>query len=134
MLWQTSPAATELETHVLDWLRQLLNLPRSFTGVIQDSASSATLAAVLTGREKALGFKGNQEGLATHPSVRVYCSAEAHSSIDKAIWIAGIGQTNLVRVATRDRTGTSHSGRSRSRSPSSGAGRDHRQHQHGRDG
>jgi len=102
MLWQTSPAATELETHVLDWLRQLLNLPRSFTGVIQDSASSATLAAVLTGREKALGFKGNQEGLATHPSVRVYCSAEAHSSIDKAIWIAGIGQTNLVRVATRE--------------------------------
>ncbi|MEM7045152.1 MAG: pyridoxal-dependent decarboxylase [Pseudomonadota bacterium] len=102
MLWQTSPAATELETRILDWLRQMLDLPESFEGVIQDSASSATLAAILTGREKALGFSGNQDGLAVHPPVRVYCSAQAHSSIDKAIWIAGIGQTNLVRVTTRD--------------------------------
>ena len=98
MLWQTSPAATELETVTLKWLRHLIGLPTSFAGVIQDSASSATLAAVLTGREKALGFRGNQDGLAAHPAVRVYCSAQAHSSIDKAIWIAGIGQTNLVRV------------------------------------
>ncbi len=98
MLWQTSPAATELETHVLGWLRNMLNLPEPFQGVIQDSASSATLAAILTGRERALAFKGNQDGLAAHPPIRVYCSAQAHSSIDKAIWIAGIGQTNLVRV------------------------------------
>ena len=98
MLWQTSPAATELETQVLDWLRQMLGLPEGFHGVIQDSASSATLAAILTAREKALAFKGNQDGLAAHPPVRVYCSAQAHSSIDKAIWIAGIGQTNLVKV------------------------------------
>ena len=98
MLWQTSPAATELETLTLDWLRQMLNLPDPFQGVIQDSASSATLAAILTGREKTLGFKGNQDGLAAHPPVRVYCSEQAHSSIDKAIWIAGIGQTNLVSV------------------------------------
>ncbi len=98
MLWQTSPAGTELETHVLDWLRQMLALPADFHGVIQDSASSATLAAVLTGRERALGFKGNQAGLAGQPAVRVYCSAQAHSSIDKAIWIAGIGQDNLVKV------------------------------------
>ncbi|MDH3660276.1 MAG: pyridoxal-dependent decarboxylase [Alphaproteobacteria bacterium] len=102
MLWQTSPAATELETHVLGWLRQLLNLPESFQGVIQDSASSATLAAVLTGRERALGFRGNLDGLAAHPPVRVYCSEQAHSSIDKAIWIAGIGEANLVKVATGD--------------------------------
>ncbi|MEZ5931877.1 MAG: pyridoxal-dependent decarboxylase [Alphaproteobacteria bacterium] len=101
MLWQTSPAATELETRVLDWLRHMLNLPSSFQGVIQDSASSATLAAILTGREQALGFKGNQDGLAAHPPIRVYTSAQAHSSIDKAVWISGIGQTNLVRVATR---------------------------------
>ncbi|MGI9487595.1 MAG: pyridoxal phosphate-dependent decarboxylase family protein [Geminicoccaceae bacterium] len=100
MLWQTSPAATELETLTLNWLRQMLNLPESFHGVIQDSASSATLAAILTGREHVLGFKGNQDGLAAHPPVRAYCSEQAHSSIDKAIWIAGIGQANLVKVAT----------------------------------
>jgi aromatic-L-amino-acid decarboxylase len=98
MLWQTSPAATELETHVLDWLRQMIGLPEAFEGVIQDSASSATLAAILTGRERVLGFRGNQDGLAGHPAIRVYCSAQAHSSIDKAIWIAGIGQTNLIKV------------------------------------
>jgi len=98
MLWQTSPSATELETHVLDWLRQMVGLPTSFTGVIQDSASSATLAAILTGRERALRFQGNKDGLAAHPPIRVYTSTQAHSSIDKAIWIAGIGQTNLVRV------------------------------------
>ena len=99
MLWQTSPAATELETHVLGWLRHMLGLPANFEGVIQDSASSATLAAVLTGREKALGFRGNDEGLAAHPAVRVYCSDQA-SSIDKANWIAGIGRNNLVKITT----------------------------------
>ena len=98
MLWQTSPAATELETHVLDWLRQMIGMPEAFKGVIQDSASSATLAAILTGRERALGFRGNQDGLAVHPAIRVYCSAQAHSSIDKAIWIAGIGQANLIKI------------------------------------
>ena len=98
MLWQTSPAATEIETRVLDWLRQGLGLPKGFAGVIQDSASSATLAAVLTMRERALGFTGNQRGLAGGPVLRVYCSAEVHSSIDKAIWIAGIGQDNLVKL------------------------------------
>ncbi len=102
MLWQTSPAATELETRVLEWLRQMLGLPAGFHGVIQDSASSATLAAILTGRERALRFQGNTDGLAAHLPIRVYCSAQAHSSIDKAVWIAGIGQNNLVKVATRD--------------------------------
>jgi len=98
MLWQTSPAATELETLTLDWLRQGLGLPDDLKGVIQDSASSATLAAVLTMRERALSWRGNREGLAGHAPVRVYCSAEVHSSIDKAVWIAGIGQQNLVKV------------------------------------
>ncbi len=98
MLWQTSPAATEIETRVLDWLRQGLGLPEGFAGVIQDSASSATLAAVLTMRERALNFEGNQSGLAGGPTLRIYCSAEVHSSIDKAIWIAGIGQHNLVKL------------------------------------
>ncbi len=159
MLWQTSPAATELETHVLGWLRQMLALPESFRGVIQDSASSATLAAILTGRERALGFKGNQDGLAAHPPVRVYCSAQAHSSIDKAVWIAGIGQTNLVKVAARDggkfgacagpsadpsqpcsrwlrsrRAGSGDPSRLGSRPLPSRFDSHHRQHQHRRDG
>ena len=100
MLWQTSPAATELETRVLDWLRQAVGLPKGFAGVIHDSASSATLAAVLTMREKALDWQGNRAGLARHPAVRIYCSAQVHSSIDRAIWISGIGEDNLVRIAT----------------------------------
>ena len=98
MLWQTSPAGTELETRMMEWLRQMIGLPDGFAGVIQDSGSSATLAAILVGREKALAFKGNAEGLAGHPAVRVYCSDQAHSSIDKACWIAGIGQDNLVKL------------------------------------
>ncbi len=98
MLWQTSPAATEMETRMMDWLRQALDLPEPFQGVIQDSASSATLAAVLTMREKALNWKGNQDGLFSQKPLRIYCSSEVHTSIDRAIWVAGIGQQNLVRV------------------------------------
>lgn len=101
MLWQTSPAATELETVMMQWLRQAVGLPDGFHGVIQDSASSATLAAVLTMRECALGFAGNKNGLTAHPQVRIYASDQTHSSIDKAIWIAGIGQDNLVKVPIR---------------------------------
>ena len=98
MLWQTSPAATEMETRVLDWLRQGLGLPEGFHGVIQDSASGATLAAVLTMRERALNWQGNSDGLAAHKATRVYASREVHTSIDRAIWIAGVGEANLVRV------------------------------------
>ncbi|MCB1424529.1 MAG: pyridoxal-dependent decarboxylase [Zhengella sp.] len=98
MLWQTSPAATEMETRMMDWLRQAIGLPAHFSGVIQDSASSATLAAVLTMRERALEWGGNRHGLCGQPRLRVYASAEVHSSIDRAIWISGIGQDNLVRV------------------------------------
>ncbi|GJD53500.1 Tryptophan decarboxylase [Methylobacterium crusticola] len=98
MLWQTSPAATELETRVMDWLRQMIGLPAGFAGVIQDSASGATLAALLTARERALGWAGNLEGLSGQPRLRVYASAEVHSSVDKAVRIAGIGDANLVRI------------------------------------
>ena len=98
MLWQTSPAATELETRVLDWLRQGLGLPEGFSAVIQDSASAATLAAVLTMRERALNWRGNVEGLSQAGRLRIYASAEVHTSIDRAIWIAGIGEENLVRI------------------------------------
>ncbi|SFU84800.1 aromatic-L-amino-acid decarboxylase [Methylobacterium sp. 174MFSha1.1] len=98
MLWQTSPAATELETRVMDWLRRMIGLPEGFSGVIQDSASGATLAALLTARERALGFTGNANGLAGGPVLRVYASAQVHSSVDKAVRIAGYGDANLVRI------------------------------------
>ena len=102
MLWQTSPAATEMETRMVDWLRQALGLPAGFQGVIQDSATSANLCAVLTMRERALAWRGNESGLSGEPSLRVYASPETHSSIDKSIRIAGIGQGNLVKVPTDD--------------------------------
>ena len=100
MLWQTSPAATEIETVMIDWLRQAMGLPDGFKGVIQDSASSATLSAVLTMREKTLEFSGNSTGLAGRGNLRIYASAQVHSSIDKACWVAGIGQDNLVKIET----------------------------------
>ena len=98
MLWQTSPAATEMELRMMDWLRHALGLPDAFSGVIQDSASSATLAAVLTMRERALKWTGNQKGLSAQPRLRIYCSEQVHTSIDRAIWVAGIGQDNLVKL------------------------------------
>lgn len=101
MLWQTSPAATEMETVMMDWLRQSIGLPDGFKGVIQDSASSATLAAVLVMRERALDWAGNREGLSGQPRLRVYASNEVHTSVDRAIWIAGIGAENLVRIPTQ---------------------------------
>lgn len=101
MLWQTSPAATEMETVMLDWLRQAIGLPVGFSGVIQDSASSATLAAVLTMRERALNWAGNKQGLSGRPRLRIYASTEVHTSIDRAIWVAGIGEENLVRIPTK---------------------------------
>ena len=100
MLWQTSPAATELETRVLDWLRQALGLPDALHGVIQGTASEATLAAVLTMRERALKWEGNKTGLSTQKPLRIYTTTEVHTSIDRAIWVAGIGQDNLIRIPT----------------------------------
>lgn len=100
MLWQTSPAATEMEGVMVDWLRQAMGLPAGWSGVIQDSASSATLSAVLTMRERATGWTGNREGLSGKGALRIYCSEQAHSSIDRAAWVAGIGQENLVKLPT----------------------------------
>ena len=100
MLWQTSPAATELESRMIDWLRQAVGLPEGFSGVLQDSASSATLVAVLTMREKALAWAGNKAGLTGQPRLRVYASDQVHTSIDRAIWVSGIGADNLVRIET----------------------------------
>ena len=98
MLWQTSPAATELETRVLDWLRQMTGLPEGFTGVIQDSASSAILCALLTARERATGWRANEEGVGAVGPLRVYCSTETHSATEKGAKIAGLGRANVRKI------------------------------------
>lgn len=102
MLWQTSPAATEVEQAMMLWLREALGLPGRFSGTIHDSATTATLSAVLTMRERALNWHGLQAGLSGMPTLRLYASAEAHSSVDKAARVAGIGQQNLVKIPTDD--------------------------------
>jgi aromatic-L-amino-acid decarboxylase len=107
MLWQTSPAATELEEAVMDWLRQMLGLPDDFRGVIQDTASTATLCALLCARERASQFQINKEGFSTwsgpeRGSLRIYASSEAHSSVEKGLKIAGFGSQNLVLISTDD--------------------------------
>jgi aromatic-L-amino-acid/L-tryptophan decarboxylase len=98
MKWETSPAATELEEAVMKWLQQMTGIPENFQGVIQDSASTATLCAILTAREKLTDFSVNNDGMQQQSTMRVYCSSEAHSSIEKAVKIAGIGKNNLVRI------------------------------------
>jgi aromatic-L-amino-acid decarboxylase len=100
MLWRTSPAATELETVTLNWLRQLLGLPDSFEGVIYDTASIATLHALIAARQVAVPAV-RAKGLAGHalPPLRVYCSQEAHSSVDKAVIAIGLGHEALRRIA-----------------------------------
>lgn len=100
MIWQTSPAATEVEQVMIQWLRAALGLPEGFSGTIHDSATTATLSAVLTMREQALGWEGLHKGLSGAPRLRLYASAETHSSVDKAARLAGIGQENLVKVPT----------------------------------
>ena len=105
MLWQTSPACTEIETQVLDWLVDMLDLPEKFKsttdcggGVIQDTASSATLCALLAARERASGFTTRERGL--EPDVIAYCSEETHSSMEKAMSIAGFGREKLRKIGT----------------------------------
>lgn len=98
MVWQTSPAATELEELVLEWLRQMLGLPEGMIGVIQDTASTATLCALLSAREKATNFKSNAIGI-REPLI-VYSSDQTHSSIEKGVKIAGFGRDNLRLIPT----------------------------------
>ncbi|HEV8239211.1 MAG TPA: pyridoxal-dependent decarboxylase [Thermoanaerobaculia bacterium] len=103
MLWSTSPACTELETHVMDWLVEALGLPAAFRsdgpggGVIQDTASSAVLCAILAARERTTDGAGNARGV--DGNVTVYCSTQTHSSVEKGVAIAGIGRENLRAVA-----------------------------------
>jgi aromatic-L-amino-acid/L-tryptophan decarboxylase len=99
MLWSTSPACTELETHVLDWLVGMLGLPEKFLssstggGVIQDTASSASLCALLAARERATQFQSNKKGC--DGRLIAYASTQTHSSIEKDVKIAGLGSENL---------------------------------------
>jgi aromatic-L-amino-acid/L-tryptophan decarboxylase len=103
MLWATSPACTELESHVLDWLVQMLGLPEKFLstdtggGVIQDTASSASLCALLAGRERATQYSSNAKGC--DGKLVAYCSTQTHSSVEKAVKIAGLGTENLRAIA-----------------------------------
>ena len=107
MLWSTSPACTELETHVLDWLVPMLGLPSKFLstsaggGVIQDTASSASLCALLAARERATQFVSNSKGC--DGRLVAYCSTQTHSSVEKAMKIAGVGAENLRQIPVDDK-------------------------------
>lgn len=101
MSWLTSPAATELEQRVMEWLQQALGLPEDFTGVIQDTASTATLCSILTARERFT--KINKDGFYNQVKpFRIYCSSEAHSSIEKGVKIAGFGSQHLIKIAINE--------------------------------
>ncbi|MEE2877275.1 MAG: pyridoxal-dependent decarboxylase [Candidatus Neomarinimicrobiota bacterium] len=107
MLWAASPACTEVETHMMDWLVEMLDLPVHFLstsdggGVIHDTASSATLCALLAGRERATAGLGNRDGVKT--GLTAYTSNQSHSSVEKAVKIAGLGSNNL-RLIEVDKT------------------------------
>ncbi|MBP1646564.1 MAG: aromatic-L-amino-acid decarboxylase [Bacteroidetes bacterium] len=98
MSWATSPAATELEERAMEWLREMIGLPAGFTGVIQDTASTATLCSILTAREARSDYTINSRGFTPEHRVTVYCSSEAHSSVEKAVKIAGIGKEHLRKI------------------------------------
>ena len=98
MLWRTGPAATELEERVCDWLRRMVGLPEGFAGHINDTASMSTLVALAAARHGVPGLDARQRGLAGGPPLAVYCSEEAHSSVDKAVLTLGIGLDGLRRL------------------------------------
>ncbi|HJW44039.1 MAG TPA: pyridoxal-dependent decarboxylase [Geothrix sp.] len=101
MSWQTSPAATEVEEVVMDWLRQMVGLSTAFTGVIHDTASTATFTALLCAREKVSEYAQNTEGLQSGEApLVVYASDQAHSSIEKAALLAGFGRSYLRLIPT----------------------------------
>lgn len=101
MSWQTSPAATEVEEVVMDWLRQMVGLSPAFTGVIHDTASTATFTALLCAREKVSGYAQNTEGLQSGEApLVVYASDQGHSSIEKAALLAGFGRSFLRLIPT----------------------------------
>ncbi len=135
LAWQSSPALTELEEVTTDWLRQMVGLSPAWSGVIQDTASTSTLVALLCARERATNYSFARGGLqAEHRPLVVYASAHSHSSVEKAALLAGFGRENLrlipydavVRDARRcARGGDRHGHRRRT-----AAVRDRRDHRH----
>ena len=106
MLWRTSPAATELEELTMDWLRQMLGLPAGFFGVIADTASSNTLYALAAAREVRPKLRIREHGTVARtdlPPMYIYCSEEAHSSVDKAVMTLGFGLNALRKISTDDK-------------------------------
>ncbi|MDQ7819107.1 MAG: pyridoxal-dependent decarboxylase [Armatimonadota bacterium] len=100
MLWKTSPAATELEEVALGWLRQMVGLPGEFFGVIMDTASVASLCAIAAAREAVAEYPVRLRGLAGGPRLRLYTSEQAHSSVEKAALVLGLGQDGVRKIPT----------------------------------
>ncbi|MCL4160936.1 UNVERIFIED_CONTAM: hypothetical protein GTU68_036096 [Idotea baltica] len=98
MIWETSPAAAELEERMMNWLMKLMGIPSDWSGVIQSTASDATLCAILSAREAATSFEINANGFSGETTFRVYASSQTHSSIEKGVKIAGIGKENMVKI------------------------------------
>jgi aromatic-L-amino-acid decarboxylase len=98
MMWDTSPAAAELEEQMMNWLKYLIHLPSNFEGVIQDTASTSTLCSLLTAREVKTSYGINSRGYYDYKTMKVYCSSETHSSIEKAVKIMGVGKENLQKI------------------------------------
>ncbi len=98
MKWDTSPASTELEERMMEWLRDAMGIPNDWSGVIQDTGSTSTLASILTAREQKSNYQVNEKGFKGYSNMRVYCSEETHSSIEKGAKIAGIGKENVVKI------------------------------------
>jgi len=105
MLWRTAPASAELEDVVLEWLRQMMDLPEIFEGIIYDTASVSTMHALACAREKA-GLNIREDGMSGRddvPLLRVYCSEHVHSSIDKGVIALGLGVRSLRKIAVNER-------------------------------
>jgi aromatic-L-amino-acid decarboxylase len=103
MSWATSPAATELEERMMQWLGEMTGLPPQFTGVIQDTASTSTLCAILTAREHRTSYRVNAEGFPPGGRFAVYASTETHSSVERAVKIAGLGAASLRKLPVDER-------------------------------
>ena len=103
MVWRSGPAATELEALVCDWLRQMIGLPEGFEGHIEDTASLSSITALAAARHRATGGEVREKGLRALPQMRIYCSAEAHMSIDRAAILLGLGQEGCRKIEADER-------------------------------